>query len=335
MRSGLSQTHDITWCEYHKDFGISGLADTGGNRSTAPCGRMAFLYARMGSAARVFRRFERPIQGPRQFQMKGFSFDNQEADMQNYMDMTGKVALVTGASSGIGAATAAVLADLGAQVAIGYHQNEQGGTEVRQAILSAGGKAIAIQADVRQSAGIRRMVDQVTRELGPIDILINNAGSLVKRTPLLEVTEDSWDNVMNLNLKSAVLCSQAVVPSMIERKSGAIVNIVSIAGRNGGGPGAGPYSSAKGGLITFTKSLAREMAPHGVRVNAVSPGVIDTPFHEAFSTPAMLANFVKGIPLGRVGTSMECATVIAFLASDASGFVIGETVEVNGGQLML
>jgi 3-oxoacyl-[acyl-carrier protein] reductase len=140
---------------------------------------------------------------------------------------------------------------------------------------------------------------------------------------------------MNLNLKSAILCSQAVALSMIGRKSGAIVNIVSIAGRNGGGPGAGIYSSAKGGLIAFTKSLAKEMAPHGVRVNAVSPGVIDTPFHEAFSTPQMLANFVKGIPLGRVGTSKECARVIAFLASDAATYVIGETVEVNGGQLML
>ena len=212
---------------------------------------------------------------------------------------------------------------------------EEGAREVRQAILSAGGKAIAIRADVRQAAEIRSMVNHVTEEWGPIDILINNAGSLVRRTPILDVTEEGWDEVMDLNLKSAVLCSQAVAPAMIERGSGAIVNIVSIAGRNGGGPGAGPYSSAKGGLISFTKSLAKEMALHGVRVNAVSPGVIDTPFHEVFSTPEMLANFVKGIPLGRVGTARECATVIAFLASDAAGFVIGETVEVNGGQLML
>jgi 3-oxoacyl-[acyl-carrier protein] reductase len=122
---------------------------------------------------------------------------------------------------------------------------------------------------------------------------------------------------------------------MIERKSGAIINIVSIAGRNGGGPGAMAYATAKGGLITFTKGLARELAPHGIRVNGVSPGVIDTPFHEVFSTPEMIKNFVAGIPMGRVGTSLECATAIAFLASDAAGYIAGETLEVNGAQLML
>jgi 3-oxoacyl-[acyl-carrier protein] reductase len=113
------------------------------------------------------------------------------------------------------------------------------------------------------------------------------------------------------------------------------VNIVSIAGRNGGGPGAGPYAAAKGGLISYTKSLAKELAPHGIRVNAVSPGVIDTPFHEVFSTPEMIGNFVKQIPLGRVGAAQECATAIAFLASDAASYIAGETLEVNGGQLML
>ncbi len=255
--------------------------------------------------------------------------------MQNYMDLTGRVALVTGASSGIGAATAAILADLGAKVAIGYYHNEKGAEQVLDGIRAAGGTAVAIRADVRHSAEIRAMVDRVTAELGPIDILINNAGSLVKRTAIVDVTEAAYDEVMNLNLKSAVLCSQTVAPAMVGRRRGAIVNIVSIAGRNGGGPGAGLYSTAKAGLIAFTKALAKEMAPHGVRVNAVSPGVIDTPFHEAFSTPEMMANFVKGIPLGRVGTSMECAKAIAFLVSEAATYVIGETVEVNGGQLML
>ena len=255
--------------------------------------------------------------------------------MRNYLDLTGKTALVTGASSGIGAATAEVMADLGAKVAIGYFHNEAGAMAVRDRIAKAGGTAVAIRADVRKAEQARALVDRTVAELGTIDILINNAGSLVKRVPVRDLTEEIWDDVMDLNLKSAMVCAQAVMPAMVERKRGTIVNVVSIAGRNGGGVGAGPYSTAKGGLITFTKALAKELAPYGVRVNAVSPGVIDTPFHEVFSTPEMIANFVKGIPLGRVGTSMECAMAIAFLASDAASYVVGETLEVNGGQLML
>jgi 3-oxoacyl-[acyl-carrier protein] reductase len=255
--------------------------------------------------------------------------------MQNYLDLTGKTALITGASSGIGAATAIVMADLGARVAIGYNRNESGAQDILDQISKAGGKAIAIKSDVRQPDEIRTLITSVTEQLGPIDILINNAGSLIKREKVLEITEANWDEVMNLNLKSAMLCSQAVSGSMIQRKSGAIINVVSIAGRNGGGPGAGAYATAKGGLITFTKALGKELAPHGVRVNGISPGVIDTPFHEVFSTPEMMKNFVAMIPMGRVGTSMECAKVIAFLASDAASYLVGETIEVNGGQLML
>ena len=255
--------------------------------------------------------------------------------MQNHLDLTGKVALITGASSGIGAATATALADLGARVAISYHKNREGAERVRDAITRAGGAAIAIRSDVRQADEIHALVKRSTDELGPIDILVNNAGSLIERQRVLEISRERWDEIMNLNLTSAMLCSQAVAASMIERKTGAIVNLVSIAGRTGGGPGAGAYSVAKGGLITFTKSLAKELAPHGIRVNAISPGVIDTPFHEVFSTPEMIRSFVTTIPLGRVGTPMECAKVIAFLASDAAGYVVGETIEVNGGQLML
>jgi 3-oxoacyl-[acyl-carrier protein] reductase len=255
--------------------------------------------------------------------------------MKNYLDLTGKTALITGASSGIGAAAAAIFADLGARIAIGYHHNEKGAKQVRDGIAATGAKIIAVRGDVRKAADIRNMVEHTTAELGPIDILVNNAGSLVERQKLAELTEERWNDILNLNLTSAMLCSQLVAPSMIERRSGAIINIVSIAGRNGGGPGALAYATAKGGLITFTKGLAKELAPQGVRVNAVSPGVIDTPFHEVFSTPEMIKTFVAGIPLGRTGTSMECAKAIAFLASDAAAYVVGETLEVNGGQLML
>ncbi len=255
--------------------------------------------------------------------------------MRNYLDLTGKTALITGASSGIGAATACVFADLGARVAFTYHANEKGAEKVRGEIEQLGAKPLLIKADVRRREEIESMVEQTTKELGAIDILVNNAGSLVERQRIAQITDERWNEILNLNLTSAMICSRLVAPSMVERKTGAIINIVSIAGRNGGGPGALAYATAKGALITFTKGLARELAPGGVRVNAVSPGVIDTPFHEVFSTPEMIRGFVAGIPMGRTGTSMECATAIAFLASGAASYIAGETIEVNGGQLML
>jgi len=255
--------------------------------------------------------------------------------MRELLSLSNQTALITGASSGIGAATARLFAQLGARVAIGYNRNSQGAVQVQNSIQQTGGTAISIQADMLHAAEILRLVNETAAKLGPIDILVNNAGSLVERLTFDKMTEVRWDEVIDLNLKSAMLAAQAVAPSMIERKHGSIVNIVSIAGRNGGGPGAGAYATAKGGLITLTKALAKEFAPHGIRVNAVSPGVIDTPFHEVFSTPEMMANFVKAIPMGRVGTSQEVANVIVFLASEASSYIAGETIEVNGGQLML
>ena len=254
--------------------------------------------------------------------------------MKPNLDLTARVALVTGASSGIGAATAITLADLGARVALSYHNNRKGAEQIRDRILAAGGTAIVVASDVRRADDIRALVDRAATELGPIDILVNNAGSLVARSSILDVTEERITEILALNFTSAVLASKAVAASMIERGRGTIVNVVSIAGHNGGGPGAGVYASSKAALTAFTKSLAKELAPRGVRVNAVSPGVIDTPFHEVFSTPEMIQNFVKMIPLGRVGTAVECANVIAFLASDAASYIVGETIEVNGGQLM-
>ena len=254
--------------------------------------------------------------------------------MNNSFDLTGKVALVTGAGSGIGKATAIALAEAGAAVAINYHRNEAGAESAKQQILAAGGRAITIQADVTKSADVRAMVEKTVAEFGPVDILVNNAGSLVERLRLLELTEEKWDAVIDLNLTSAFLCSQAVAASMIERRTGAIINVTSIAGRNGGALGSIHYSTAKGGMITLTKGLAKELALHGIRVNAVSPGVIDTPFHEQFSTPEAMKNFTNIIPLGRVGRSDEVAQTVVYLASEAASFVIGENIEVNGGMLM-
>ena len=254
--------------------------------------------------------------------------------MQNYLDLSGKVAVVTGASSGIGNASALALANCGAKVAINFHRNESGAEKLRNQIISEGGTAVTIQADVTQASDVAELIKKTTAELGDIDILVNNAGSLIERLRILQLSERRWDEVLDLNVKSVFLCCRAVAPSMIERKSGAIINISSIAGRNGGGLGAIHYATAKGGVISFTKGLAKELAPFGIRVNAVAPGVIDTPYHEQFSTPEMMQAFVNAIPLGRVGRAEEVAKVIAFLASDAASYLAGETIEVNGGLFM-
>ncbi len=255
--------------------------------------------------------------------------------MRNHLDLTSKVALVTGASSGIGRATAVMLAECGASVAVNYHRNQGGAEETRAQIVAGGGRASIIQADVTRSADVRALVARTEEELGSVDILINNAGSLVERLKILELTEERWDEVINLNLKSAFLCSQAVAASMMDRKTGAIINVSSVAGRNGGALGSIHYSTAKGGLITMTKGFAKELGPYGVRVNAVAPGVIDTPYHARFSTPEAMRGYVGGIPLARVGTPEEVADLIAFLASDAARYLCGETIEINGGMLML
>jgi 3-oxoacyl-[acyl-carrier protein] reductase len=254
--------------------------------------------------------------------------------MTDLFKLTDRTALVTGASSGIGAATAEVLAERGARVALGYHRNRKGAEDTVARIRAAGGTAVAFQADVRVAADVTRLVAQAVDAVGPLDILVNNAGSLVERQKLAEVTEARWDDIYALNVRSVLLVSQAVVPSMLERRTGTIINVGSIAGHHGGGPGAGPYASAKAAVMAYTKSMARELAPQGIRVNGVAPGVIDTPFHEVFSTPEMLKTFVTAIPLGRIGTALECGTVIAFLASPAASFIVGEMIEINGGQLM-
>ena len=246
----------------------------------------------------------------------------------------GQVALISGASSGIGHATAKALGLHGARVAVNYCKNRAGAEDAVQSIRKQGGDAMALRADVTRSADVQAMVGSVREHWGRVDILVNNAGDLIARHNLSDMTEDYWDQIIALNLKSAFLCVKAVWEEMARRKSGCIVNVTSIAGRNGGGPGAAAYAAAKGGLLTYTKSLAKELAPCGVRVNGVAPGVIATPYHERYSSPELFQKFIASIPLGRAGTAEEVADVIVFLASPAARYLTGETIEVNGGMWM-
>jgi len=250
------------------------------------------------------------------------------------MALKDEVVLITGASSGIGRATAEAMAREGARVAVNYCHNQAGAEEVVAATHRLGQEAFAIRADVTRSAEVGAMVKAVRERWGRIDALVNNAGDLIKRTPLAEMTEEYWDQIMALNLKSAFLCVKAVWKEMAERQSGCIINVSSVAGRSGGGLGASAYAAAKGGLLTYTKSLAKELASYGIRVNGVAPGVIWTPFHERHTPPEVYQKFLAGIPLGRAGTAEEVAEVIVFLASPAACYLTGETVEVNGGMWM-
>jgi 3-oxoacyl-[acyl-carrier protein] reductase len=250
------------------------------------------------------------------------------------MVLQGQVALITGASSGIGRATALAMAGQGAKVGVNYCKNRAGAEGAVEMVRKAGGEAMAVRADVTRRADVDTLVESLRKKWGRIDILVNNAGDLLARRSLTDMTEEYWDQIMTLNLKSVFLCVQAVWEEMARRKSGCIVNVTSIAGRNGGGPGAAAYAAAKGGLLTYTKGLAKELAPHGIRVNGVAPGVIATPYHERYSPPELFQRFIAGIPLGRAGTSEEVADVIVFLASPAARYITGETVEVNGGMLM-
>jgi 3-oxoacyl-[acyl-carrier protein] reductase len=245
-----------------------------------------------------------------------------------------QVALITGASSGIGRATAEAMGRQGARVGVNYCKNQVGAEQAAETIRKAGSEALVLRANVTRNADVITMVEAVRKEWGRIDILVNNAGDLLARHTLANMTEEYWDLIMALNLKSAFLCVKAVWEEMVARKSGCIVNVSSIAGRNGGGPGAAAYAAAKAGLLTYTKSLAKELAPHGVRVNGIAPGVIATPFHERYSPAEVMQRLVALIPLGRAGTSEEIADVIVFLASPAARYLTGETIEVNGGMLM-
>ena len=244
--------------------------------------------------------------------------------------LAGKVALVTGASRGIGAGTALVLARYGADVAVNYVRAQERAEEICECIRDLGRRAYPVQADVTDSKAIERMVKGVEHTLGPIDILVNNAGRNPNHT-ILEMSEADWDWVLDLNLKSYLLCSQAVLPGMLEQQDGRIINIASISGQRGGLSCDVDYSAAKAGIMGFTRALSRWAAPQGVLVNAVAPGYIETEHTRDIVDPKRLARLVDATPLKRLGTPEEVGQVVAFLAGPGGSYLVGEVISVNGG----
>ncbi|HYE56457.1 MAG TPA: SDR family oxidoreductase, partial [Chitinophagaceae bacterium] len=222
------------------------------------------------------------------------------------------------------------LAAAGAKVCINYYQDSQQADDTYQLIRQNGGEAIVVQADMTKAADVKKVVDNCVTAFGSvIHILVNVAGGLLARKPLAELDEAFWDAVINVNLKSAYLATRAVVPHMTE--GGAIVNFSSQAARDGGGFGALAYATAKGGILTMTRGLAKELGPKGIRVNCVSPGMINTTFHNTFTKPEVRTNVAAATPLRREGEASEVGELVLYLVSDGASFINGESVEINGG----
>ncbi len=251
-------------------------------------------------------------------------------------DICGKAVLVTGGGSGIGAAAAEAFGRYGAKVGIHYHSSDaQAVAEMIARIHLAGGDAVPLQADFSSSEAVMETVNRAIAAFGRLDILLNNAGSMVARRQLSEVDDAFIDQVFDLNARSVVTACRAALPAFTALGGGCIINVSSISARTGGSPGSSIYSASKAFVSTLTRALARELADRNIRVNAISPGTIDTAFHAQFSTREKLERTRLGIPLLRLGHADDCAGTALFLACDSlSGYVTGQVIEVNGGQLM-
>lgn len=245
-----------------------------------------------------------------------------------------KVILVTGASSGIGRAAALEFARAGGHVVVHYNASEKQAKQVAEQIEALGKPCLMVKADVAEADQVIRMVDKVIGEWGRIDILFNNAGTLIERRLFMELDEDLWDRVMDVNLKSTYLVGQAVARHMIRQGQGRIINMASVAARDGGGPAAPHYAASKGGVLTLTKAMAKELAAFNITVNAVAPGLITTRFHDQHTSDEVRTRVAGSLPIKREGLPEEVAYVVLFLASEYSSYITGETIEINGGMLM-
>jgi 3-oxoacyl-[acyl-carrier protein] reductase len=249
--------------------------------------------------------------------------------------LDGKTAIVTGSRQGIGRVCAEQLAKAGAAVVINSHQESAELDEVAQGIANAGGNVKAVAADVTDREQAQKLVDAALELGGSIDILVNNAGGLVKRVPVSEFDSDHYEKVMDINLKTAFLMSHRVIEQMKKQQSGKIINLSSQAAHDGGGPGSAAYSATKGAILTFTKSLAKELGPDHIHVNSVSPGFIaQTEFHDTHTAQEVHDTISSRIPLRRKGVPMDVAHAVLFLASGLTDYITGQTIEVNGGLYM-
>ena len=249
-------------------------------------------------------------------------------------DIDGMKVLITGSSTGIGAAGAVAFAALGASVAVHYNSSKSEATATAARISESGGRAVLVSGNLRQRGMAREIVAEAAEKLDGLDILINNAGSLVGRKPFAETDDDFIDSVFDLNVRSVIEATRAAIPHLEKSGQGAIINVGSIAGNNGGGPGTGIYGSSKAFIHNLTRHLATDLASRRIRVNAIAPGVIATPFHAA-TPPERMEAMRKAVQLGRIGDPAECAGTMVFLASPSmSGYITGQIIHINGGQLM-
>lgn len=246
------------------------------------------------------------------------------------MDMTGKTAIVAGGGRDIGKACVLRLAQAGANVVLSYHQSSTGADETVAEVKAAGGNAVAVKVDLTKAADAQALAAKAIEAFGGIDILVHNTGGLVKRVTMADMSQDHWNAVMDINVTSFWLMLKAVLPHMTN--GGAITVLASQAGRDGGGPGAIAYATAKGAIMTMTRGLAKELGPK-IRVNAICPGMIDTDFHNLFTKPEVRAHVANAAPLKREGVPMDVANLAAFLSSDEAAFITGANVDINGGML--
>src|SRR5438128_1962768 len=250
-------------------------------------------------------------------------------------DLQGKVVLITGASTGIGAAAARAFARLGSKLAIHYNASREAAEAVANDVKALGAMAILVAGDVTRTDNVKRIVAETLAAYARVDVLINNAGGMIARTRIEEYTDEYLQQVLALNVTQVAMFMHEAIPVMRRQKSGNVINVSSIAARHGGGGGAIIYAGAKGFISTATHGWAKEVVGDGIRVNAVSPGVIATPFHERYSNAEQLKAMQAMVHMNRLGTPEECAGTFLYLASDEmSGYVTGQVIEVNGGQYM-